>query len=162
MLIELGVRPGNILGIDLRQSAIDYARLTNPAIAFQQIGTLDDWPKDKFDISIQCTAFSSIVGRCTRLRTAELMKKSVGDAGYIIWWDIIRANDFAGGDVLDPTLFFSGLNLLVTSQVSLRPSLRECIRPLRGLGPFLASALCRFGYAPTHCIALFGPKSIPQ
>jgi SAM-dependent methyltransferase len=33
-LLEFGVRPQNVVGLDLRMSAIEYARTVNPAIAY--------------------------------------------------------------------------------------------------------------------------------
>jgi SAM-dependent methyltransferase len=157
LLVDLGAGPNNVLGIDFRESAIEYAREINPAIRFKHIVDLEDWPQEEFDLAVQCTAFSSIPGNSLREKSAALMEKSVGENGYVLWWDILKANEFAGGDQLDPTKLFASRKLLGLKSVSLQPNVADSIRPLRGLGPRLASALRRFCYQPTHCIALFGP-----
>jgi SAM-dependent methyltransferase len=157
LLVDLGANPNNVLGIDFRQSAIQYAREINPAIRFRHIVDLEEWPQEEFNLAVQCTVFSSIPGKALRKQSATLMEQSVGENGYILWWDSLKANQFAGGDQIDPTKLFSSHKLLALRSVSLRPNVEDCVRPLRGLGPSLASALRRFCYRPTHCIALFGP-----
>ena len=160
LLVDLGANPNNVLGIDFRQSAIEYAREINPAIRFKHIIDLEDWPQEEFNLAVQCTAFSSIPGNALRKKSATLMERSVGENGYILWWDILKANPFAGGDEIDPMKLFSSRKLLALRSVSLQPNVEDCIRPLRGFGPRLASALKRFCYQPTHCIALFGPIGV--
>lgn len=162
LLVDLGANPNNVLGIDFRQSAIEYAREINPAIRFKHILDLEDWPREEFNLAVQCTAFSSIPGDALRKKSATLMEQSVGEDGYILWWDILKANSFAGGDQIDPTKLFSSHRLLALRRVSLQPNVEDCIRPLRGLGPILVSALRRLCYRPTHCIALFGPIGIKE
>jgi SAM-dependent methyltransferase len=157
MLIDLGVRPSNLFGIDLRETAIAYARQMNPAITFRHIADLDAWPTERFDLAIQCTVFSSIAKMSLRKRTAALMEQSVGQRGYILWWDCLKANDFAGGDDLDPVALFPRRKLVSLRKVTLQPSVQDSFRHLRGLGPWLSSLLCRFGHYPTHAVALLGP-----
>lgn len=87
-LLEFGVMPKNILGIDLRSSAISYAQSLNPGISFQMVRRLEDWPSPgTFDLVMQCTVFTSILGMERRISVAEQMEKSVHDEGYIFWWD---------------------------------------------------------------------------
>ena len=157
MLIDLGVKPSNLLGIDLRETAISYARQMNPAISFRHMAALDDWPTENFDLAVQCTVFSSIPKTALRKRTAALMDRSVGQRGYILWWDRVRANDFAGGDVLDPVALFPRRKLICLREVPLRPSVQDCFRRLRGFGPWFSSLLSTFGHHPTHAVALLGP-----
>jgi SAM-dependent methyltransferase len=159
LLVDLGVNPCNVLGIDFRKSAIDYACAINPAIRFKHIVNLEDWPREGFNLAVQCTAFSSIPGRALREKAAALMEQSVREDGYIFWWDILNANAFAGGDQIDPEELFGSHKLLALRKVSLQPNAEDCIRPMRGIGPRLAWALRRFCYPRTHCVALFGPKA---
>lgn len=160
LMVDLGANPKNVLGIDFRESAIEYALEINPAIRFKHIVDLEDWPQEKFDLAVQCTAFSSIPSDALRKKSAALMEQSVGANGYILWWDILKANEFAGGDEMDPTRLFSARKILALKNVSLQPNVEDSIRLLRGLGPRLASALRTFCYQPTHCIALFGPLGV--
>jgi trans-aconitate methyltransferase len=84
LLIEFGLRPENIMGIDLRSSAIEHARRLNPAIPFRTVNSLDDWPLElEFDLCMQCTVFSSIPGVERRRLTARMMAEAVGNKGFI-------------------------------------------------------------------------------
>jgi SAM-dependent methyltransferase len=159
LLIELGLRPENILGIDLRSTAIEYARRLNPAIPFRAVNGFDDWPVEpEFDLCLQCTVFSSISGGERRELTARMMERAVGDNGFIFWWDRLQANDFAGSDPLDPAAFFARRRLLSLLRVSLWPSISESLRPLHGWRAPLSAVLRWFGYRPTHVAAVFGGK----
>jgi len=158
LLLDLGLLPENILGVDLRDCAIDFARRTNPAIPFRVMQTFDSWPKETFDLCVQCTVFSSIPGNVLRERTAIAMEQSVGTLGYILWWDILRANEFAGGDTLNPSNFFPSRPILYSRKVALQGETSETIRHLKGFGPVLSSMLRVFGHKPSHIITLFGPK----
>ena len=159
MFVELGVVPGNILGIDIRESAIEFARRINPAIRYKALRDLADWPSQRFDLCVQCTVFSSIPGTELRQTTAKLMEQSVGREGYIFWWDILNANGFAGGDRLDPFRFFPNRKVLYSREVSLLPELSDAIRSLRGIGRVLSALLRPCGHEATHIVALFGPEA---
>jgi SAM-dependent methyltransferase len=156
-LLEFGVRPDNVLGLDLRKSAIEYARALNPAISYLAISGLESWPVlEGFDLCMQCTAFSSILKRETRAAVARKMAMSVTPGGYVYWWDMIRANGFAGGDLLEPLELFHDLVVLLARNVSLQPSLAEAIGP--GIGRRLLGLSIlrgRLGFSSTHCSALF-------
>jgi len=159
LLLEFGLRPENIMGIDLRPAAVEHARRLNPAIPFRTVNAFDDWPvESKFDLCLQCTVFSSIPGVERRDLTARMMAKAVGDKGFVFWWDRMRANDFAGNDPLDPASFFVGRRLLSLRRVSLWPRVEESLRPLRGLRKVLVPVFGRLGYPQTHVAAVFGPK----
>ena len=159
LLLEFGLRPENLVGIDVRPSAIEHARRLNPAIPFRTVKGFDDWPvNSEFDLCMQCTVFSSIPGAERRELTARMMTKAVGNQGFIFWWDRLRANDFAGNDPLDPVSFFAGWRLLSLRRVSLWPCVEESLRPLRGLRNVFVSLFGRLGYPRTHVAAVFGPK----
>jgi SAM-dependent methyltransferase len=157
MLVDLGARPENITGLDIRHSIINVARKLNPAINFRWIESLADWPADSFDLVVQATAFSSIPDAAVRLQTAALMEQSVGDNGFVLWWDGVATNQFAGREVLDPRRFFPSRQMLLYKRVPLPPYLDEC---LWGLGPYVryAARIFRIMTHKTHCIALFGPR----
>jgi SAM-dependent methyltransferase len=159
LLVELGIPPDNILGIDVRDSAIEFARRVNPAIRYRALHDLTDWPLERFDLCIQCTVFSSIPGIELREETARLMDRSVSHDGYIFWWDTLIANGFAGGDRLDPLRFFPNRAVLYSREVSLLPEISDAIRPLRGMGRILSALLKPCGHEATHLAALFGPKA---
>ena len=155
MLIELGVLPENITGIDFRDNAIDTARRLNPSINYSKIDSLKDWPEESFDLCIQCTAFSSIPGHKLRVETACKMQNSVGMDGFVFWWDLINANDFAGGDHLSCKNLFSEMEIVYWKQVSLRPSFSEASMSLPKAGRYFQKLLKRVPTRKTHLCALF-------
>jgi SAM-dependent methyltransferase len=155
-LLEFGVRPENVLAIDLRSSAIEYARGLNPAVSYRTISDFNSWPAEQFDLCIQCTVFSSVHGLEARSALAQKMVASVAAGGYVYWWDMLAANDFAGGDQLNPASLFAALSVVFARQVSLQPTIAEAIRSdlrrrFRGLF-FLQD---RVGFPLTHLSALF-------
>lgn len=154
LLVDLGVLPKNLTAIDFRESAIIFARQRNPAIRFRHIADLSEWPRESFDLVIQCTAFSSLPGLEIRKQTASLMERSIRDGGYIFWWDLVVANTFAGGEVLDPGSLFPRLEHLRQRQVSIYPDLSESLRRLRRIGNWIRSAQTPLTHRPTHCVAL--------
>jgi SAM-dependent methyltransferase len=158
LFVDLGITPANIIGIDFRESALEFARRVNPAIRYRAIAELADWPSEQVDMCIQCTVFSSIKDNTFRQETAKRMDQSVGESGFIFWWDIVHANTFAGGDALDPRSYFPNRPALYWREVSLEPEVDEAIRPLRGMRRLFCLPLRPFGFEITHRCALLGPK----
>jgi SAM-dependent methyltransferase len=156
-LIELGVRPNNIVGIDLRASAIEYAKALNPGINFYVVESFSDWPHpETFDLCMQCTVFSSIKGNERRLLLARKMEEIVSDGGYIFWWDRIHANTFAGSDLLDLQKMFRQSSLLYKYSVSLQPSIQEALRTnVNSLSFLFRTIQKKWGYRHSHLMALF-------
>jgi SAM-dependent methyltransferase len=154
LFVELGVPPQNLLAIDLRESTIVDARQRNPAIRFRHIADLSEWPIESFDLVVQCTAFSSLPGPGLRKQTASLMERSLGQGGYIFWWDLLRANPFAGGEVLDPRSLFPRSRSVRERQVSIYPDLTDSLRRLRRIGKWICSARTPLTYSPSHLVSL--------
>jgi SAM-dependent methyltransferase len=156
-LLEFGARPENLLGIDLRPSAISYAQDLNPGIPFKAVKNFDDWPGGGlFDLCIQCTVFSSVNGTQNRVAIAQMMERSVTEGGYIFWWDLIRANDFAGGNLIDPRGLFQGSATVDYQELCLRPTLTEALRHGNKVPKLMSRQLQHsLGFAATHCAALF-------
>jgi SAM-dependent methyltransferase len=154
LLVELGVSPQNLLAIDVRESAIIDARQRNPAIRFRHIADLSEWPRESFDLVVQCTAFSSLPGPKIREQTASLMERSIDDGGYIFWWDLLIANVFAGGEMLDPGSLFPGFKPLRERHVSIFPDLSDSLRRLRRIGNWISSAQTPLTHSSTHLVAL--------
>ena len=159
LLVELGVKPERLVAIDLRPDALAQARVSNPAVDWRLVNGLHDWPNEDFDLVVQCTVFSSIPGGETRRAMAELMSRSAGPHGHVLWWDSRRANDFAGGDALDPLRLFADRERLALHHVPLLPTMAEALRPLRGLRPLANALLSPLSHRRSHCIALFGPRN---
>lgn len=158
LLVELGFLPESIVAIDLREDPILLAKRLNPAIRHVAIKSLADWPPEPFNLCIQCTAFGSLPGISTREETAGLMERSVGPAGYIYWWDGLRANGFAGGDALNPFGLFSGRSVVFARDLSLYPSLEEAADSLPRGARFARKFLRLLPSKKTHQSILFGPR----
>lgn len=158
MLVDLGVQPQHLVATDLRPDALVQARASNPAVDWRLVDSLADWPAETFDLVVQCTVFSSIPGDEARRATAALMSRSAGADGHIFWWDSRHANDFAGGDPLDPRVLFSDRELLAYRRTPMLPTMNEALRPLRGLRPLASVLLWTLSHRRTHCAALFGPR----
>jgi SAM-dependent methyltransferase len=154
LLVDLGVSPQNLLAIDLREAVIVDARRRNPAIRFRHIVDLSEWPKEGFDLVVQCTAFSSLPGLELRKQTASLMQSSICEGGYIFWWDLLHANAFADGGMLDPKSLFTGLKSLRERRVSIYPDLFDSLRRLRRIGYWMCLAQTPLTYSPTHLVSL--------
>jgi len=156
-LIEFGAKPENLVGIDLRESAIEYAQSRNPAIPYRVVHGLDDWPPaGSFDICTQCTVFSSIRGVESRRSVAAMMERAVIDGGHIFWWDSLRANPIAGGDTLSPEALFENSKIVDSETVPLRPSLYEAIRFNGRRVSYVSKLIQRVvGFSATHRATLF-------
>jgi SAM-dependent methyltransferase len=154
LLVDLGILPKNLLAVDFRESAIADARRRNPAIAFRHIADFSDWPLESFDLIVQCTAFSSLPGPKLRKQTASLMEGSIGEGGYIFWWDLLHANAFADGGKLDPKSLFPHLTVLRGRRVSIYPELSESLRRLRRMGNWISSAQTPLTHPATHLVCL--------
>ena len=156
LLVELGVMPHNIVSIDLRADALIHAKKLNPAINTRALHGLEDWPKEKFDLCIQCTAFSSIPGEQLRQNTAKLMQQSLVPNGYIFWWDCLSGNDFAGGGQLVPEKLFGTNKALYRREVSLYPSFTEAALSLPRARRYMQKLLGWIPTNKTHLCALYG------
>ena len=129
MLLEFGLLPENITALDIREDAILFARSINSNINFLHVHRFNDWPrKERFDLVMQCTAFSSIPTIEERSALATHMQQYLSNA-HFFWWDLIRANTFAGGDILAADKYFSKNKAKVFERkVSLRPTVMESLR----------------------------------
>jgi SAM-dependent methyltransferase len=166
VLLELGARPENILGIDIRPDAISYAKIINPGISLSVTRDFDEWPTPSlFNLCPQLTVFSSISGDERRLALAAMMEKMVSDNSYIFWWDLVKANPFAGGDVIEPQKLFKNCELVDYRLYHIRPTVVDVLIYTRlwegrylggGISSTLERLLRRFSFrAPSHCALLF-------
>jgi SAM-dependent methyltransferase len=165
-LLELGAQPENILGIDIRPDALAYAKLINPGISFRLVRDFEEWPAPgSFNLCLHIVAFSSVRGKERRLALAAMMEKMVVPGGYIFWWDLIKANTFAGGDPIEPLKLFKNSDLVGYCEYQLRPIVMDTLiyarfwerRYFRSLmGPVLERFLRKISLSsPSHCAALF-------
>ena len=106
MYLDMGLHPEQVRGVDLRAGTIDLARKLNPAIQFDLydggvIPTGHNWLSTT-------TVFSSVAGREHRRAIADQIGASLPAAGYVFYYDLRKANPFAGGDLIEPEQLFQG------------------------------------------------------
>jgi SAM-dependent methyltransferase len=107
--LDLGLRPEQLVGIDLRRGAIELARRLNPAIDFRECDVTAFPERDSFTWIQAATVHSSIEGHEARRELVEAMTRLLAPGGYLFYFDLWRANGFAGYDVIDVDRLHAGL-----------------------------------------------------
>jgi SAM-dependent methyltransferase len=115
--IDLGLRPEQLVGIDLRRGAIDLARRLNPAIDFRECDVTALAEGDTFTWIQAATVHSSIEGHESRRELVEAMTRLIAPGGYLFYFDLWRANGFAGYDVIDVDGLHAGLETVWSTSV---------------------------------------------
>jgi SAM-dependent methyltransferase len=110
MYLDVGLRPEQVCGLDLRPGAIALARRLNPAIRFESYDG-GELPAGHNWLSTT-TVLSSVAGRECRQAIVDRIAASLQVGGYVFYYDLRRANPFAGGDVIDPEHLFRDLSLV--------------------------------------------------
>ncbi len=116
MYLELGLRPEQLCGVDLRAGALDRARQLHPNIRFFMAGSAEgadsssglSWelPPVAVNWMSACTVFSSVRGDDARQALCARMKLALAAGGHLFFWDRLHALDFAGGDPLRAEALF--------------------------------------------------------
>ncbi|MFT7462169.1 MAG: SAM-dependent methyltransferase [Pseudohongiellaceae bacterium] len=121
MYLELGIQPSQLTGIDLRPDALDLAKSLNPAVRWLPVSDAP-WPIESSSVSwvSLCTVFSSIKPAADRQHLANEISRVLKPAGQLFFWDRKVALDFAGGDALLPTDWFSDMQLLWHADADVR------------------------------------------
>jgi SAM-dependent methyltransferase len=110
MYLDMGLRPEQISGLDLRPGAVELARKLNPAIqwALYDGGAL---PLGHNWVSTT-TVFSSVEAHESRQEIAGRIRDGLPSGGYAFYYDFRRTNAFAGRELINPQLLFSGFELV--------------------------------------------------
>jgi SAM-dependent methyltransferase len=110
MFLELGLRPEQLSGLDLRAGALHLARSLHPAIRWLHVDE-QPWPIDTASVGwvSLCTVMSSIRAADDRRHLTAEITRVLSPGGQLFFWDRTQALDFAGGDSLDPAEWFDGL-----------------------------------------------------
>lgn len=118
LLVDLNIIPQNITAVDLRESALVTAKKFNNMIDYKHVDSLNEIENlGEFDLVILCTVLSSINPR-ERESLILSIKKIVKKNGYIFFWDAIKSNDFAGGDLINIENYFD--KILYNQKLNLR------------------------------------------
>ncbi len=130
MYIDLGLRPEQLVSVDFREGAIELARSLHPTIDYRTCHSdRIDTPDGTFNWVQAATVFSSIADHRHRQSVAREMIRNVAPGGYIFYFDLRRANWFAGHDVIDVEDLFSDMTILWSSGLRAHRSFPRVRRP---------------------------------
>ncbi len=84
----LGATPGNMVGVDLLQSMIEFARKVQPPIDYRVLDASDlPFDDDSFDLVTAFTVFSSVLDAPSRASIAREMLRVVRPDGAVLIYD---------------------------------------------------------------------------
>jgi SAM-dependent methyltransferase len=113
MYLDLGLHPDQLSGVDVRPGAVDLARRLNSAIQFDVYDGEDiPYPDGTFNWIHVSTVFSSIKEPGHRRQVVEQIRRKARSGGHVFYFDLVRANDFAGHDIIEPERLFDGFKVL--------------------------------------------------
>jgi SAM-dependent methyltransferase len=163
LYLELGLSPAQITGVDLRRGALELARRLHPSIGYllQEGDTLPVVAESANWVSL-VTVASSLEARL-RGPLFDDVRRALAPGGHIFYFDLWRANGFAGGGRIRPEQHLRGLRTLwrrtyrsyqfVPLRETARYVLGEALRRrgrIRGAGLSLGQLLLR----PSHEVLL--------
>ena len=108
MYVDLGFMPQQITGMDLREGTVQMAGKLNPAI---QYVTQEEWiknPSKQYDWISLVTVVSSLSTEEDRRFVVKQANSVLKPGGYLFYYDLVRANSFAGSDLIEPAKLFDG------------------------------------------------------
>lgn len=108
MYIDLGLRPEQLTGLDLRLGTIELAKKLHPTINHLTYdGDTIPFADHSFNWISIMTVVSSIKNPDSRRHLANQIYQKLEPGGYLFYYDLWRANPFAGGDKISPENLFS-------------------------------------------------------
>jgi SAM-dependent methyltransferase len=150
-----GVRPENIVGIDLLGREIEEARRRYPSFVFREThDELLDFPDRSFDVVVAFLLFSTVLDPKVRKIIASEMCRVLKDDGLIAWYDLRYSNPW-NSNVRAMTLsrirtLFPGFRLALDT-ITLMPPLAY---RFRGAADFLYPKLAGIPFLRSHRIGL--------
>ncbi len=113
MYVDLGWRPEMLAGLDLRPGAVAHARSRHPTISYDRYdGATIPVRNRGVGWASLCTVLSSVREPDARRHLIARIGESLAPGGFVFFWDLLRANPFAGGDPLDPAALFAPLTVV--------------------------------------------------
>lgn len=130
MYLDVGLRPEQVTGLDFRPATIARARKFNPALSWQVYdgGALPTG----FNFVATATVFSSISTPESREVVVARIRDGLPTGGFVFYYDLRKANDFAGGDPINPEALFGDFEILWKERLG-RFSTLPLSERLRGL-----------------------------
>ena len=115
--LDLGLKPEQLTGLDVRPGTIELAKKIHPTINFLSYdGQALPFECEHFNWIQVAAVFSSVTEQESRQYLAKEITDKLTIGGYVFYYDLYRANAFAGDDLLSPIELFSGRFEKVRSQ----------------------------------------------
>lgn len=126
--VRWGAQPENITGIDVLSERINEARRLSPAGVTwlcRSATNLEDL-REKFDLVLQSTVFTSMLDDSMKRQTAREMLRALTPGGIILWYDFRMNNprnpDVRGIEKREIRLLFAGCSVAL-ERLTLAPPL---------------------------------------
>ena len=88
-MVELGARPGDLIGVDLLADRVASARAAHPGIRFELANAEHlEFADASFDLVLAITIFSSILDRSMQRKVATEMARVLRPGGAVLWYDV--------------------------------------------------------------------------
>jgi len=154
--LEFDALPKDLVGIDVSDARIEFARAKNPLITLLHTdGITIPFDDASFNLVTQSVAFSTMRSAALRSHVVSEISRVLKPGGFVFWWDHYAIAPTNADTALRPADYFDWpIREFGVGELP-RPS--ECLRSSDGLGPFLVG-LDRLGHRVTHTAALIGPK----
>ncbi len=112
MYVDLGFRPEQITGMDLREGTVRMASQLNPSIKYFTQEELLQQPPKLYDWISLVTVVSSVGTDEDRRFVIKQADALLKPGGHLFYYDLVNANAFAGGDPIRPARLFDGFDLI--------------------------------------------------
>ncbi|MEO5713231.1 MAG: class I SAM-dependent methyltransferase [Luteolibacter sp.] len=112
MYVDLGFRPEQITGMDLREGTVRMASQLNPSIQYLTQEELLQQPPKLYDWISLVTVVSSVSTEEDRRFVIKQADALLKPGGHLFYYDLVNANAFAGGDTIRPTRLFDGFEII--------------------------------------------------
>ena len=128
MYLDLGIRPSQLTGIDLRADAVGSATELHPTISFHVTGAPQRNLGGPWNWIQLTTVMSSIADVRHRRELADEIYAALEPGGYVFYFDLVRANPFAGADEIRPIQLFTAMPVVWSHRLTLRTYNAGCCR----------------------------------
>ncbi len=158
--IEWGVRPENLVGVDLLPDRIAEAKQLCPAAVTLECGNaaILSYPSATFDLVLQSTVFTSILDPLLKKKIAVEMLRVLKPGGHIIWYDFRvnnpRNRDVRGVKKQEIGQLFPGCRVYL-ERGTLAPPIGRLVAPI---SPFLYLVLSSTKVFCTHYLGLISKE----
>jgi ubiquinone/menaquinone biosynthesis C-methylase UbiE len=151
--VQWGVKPENLVGIDLLSDSIVRGKELCPSGISLQCGDANslDFEKDSFDVVTQFTVFSSVLDQDTQANLADEICRVTKPEDVILWFDFFMSNP-KNPDVIHLRIrqLFSGWALDL-GRVILAPPIARFVAPF---SPPLCKLLSMLKPLCTHYLGI--------